>query len=170
MAGGGARINTNSTTFLNNRFDVVLTSYPNFQNSSSFLNSTFLTDNNLKSNIVTNPIHINMWNNRGVIVQSCTFENATPIVEGETNRGVGIQAVNSNFAAWTWDLLNPTKFNNLEFGIRTFSNNSALNYVVFHSQFKNNLYGIYSQGEQNSIIRNNTFEVYNFEHFGEQII
>jgi hypothetical protein len=162
---GGARINANNTTFLNNRFDVVLTSYPNFHNSSGFLNSNFLTDNNLKSNIVTNPVHINMWNNRGVIVQSCTFENETPIVEGESTRGVGIQAVNSNFAAWTWDIQNPTKFNNLEYGIRTFSNNNALNYVVFHSQFKNNLYGIYSQGERNPIIRNNTFDVYNFEHF-----
>ena len=158
---GGARITSNRSKFLNNKFDVFFTRYMNHSNLSSFSFCEFITDENLKSDIVTNPVHINIRENKGIEIRACRFENETPINETNLTRGIGVKTLNSNFLVATFPGQTPSKFNKLQFGIQTSASNSGLFYGVYSSEFNDNFYGIHSRGERNNIVRQNTFNVFN---------
>jgi hypothetical protein len=156
----GGRIVSANSTFRNNKFDVFFMPY-NFPNASQFLFTNFLSDNDLMKNLTGDIIHAYLWNVQNVRFFSCNFENLTAFKPDGESRGIGIGSVNSHFIVDKYFIgnIDPT-FNKLDIGVRTAATSSGLNYVVQRAIFNNNYNGIVSEGELNSHILKNTFNIY----------
>jgi hypothetical protein len=156
----GGRIVSANSIFRNNKFDVFFMSY-NFPNASQFLFTNFISDDDLMKNLTGDIIHAYLLNVQNVRFFSCNFENSTAFKPDGENRGIGIGSVNSHFIVDKYFIgnIDPT-FNKLDIGVRTTATSSGLNYVVQRAIFNNNYNGIVSEGELNSHILKNTFNIY----------
>jgi hypothetical protein len=155
----GGRIEAIQTTFRNNLHDAYFLPY-NHQHQSLFDRCLFITNDNLKTNIVTRPTHIVVLNNRDVFIRGGRFENETDFLANQQNRGTGILSVNSQVLINFFGTTQSTRFNKLETGINAMSSNSPFNLHVSSAVFNDNITGVFALGENRIAILESRFNVF----------
>ena len=168
----GGIIQTNDAHFFNNRTGVRFLPYRNMvsgvemNNLSYFQNTEFLTDAELADeSIPENFLYLDGV--RGINIQGCTFTNSRPEEASMSHRGIGIYCYDANFnVSWYYGEESiSSKFTNLNYGIHALDATTTKTFQVNHSDFNNNLTGIYCNNVHYSTIIFNDFELYNVSLF-----
>ena len=151
---GGIIISTTGN-FKNNQRAVEFRSYRNFNpstlvttnNVSSFTNSTFITNAQLKDNTLTPLDFIRMWDVRGVTIKDNKFKCTHPGYT-DTQRGKGITSLDAIYDVTKLTGGVGNGFENLNIAIEITNSASApvaTNYISYN-YFTNNRHGVYSSG------------------------
>ncbi|MDT8412523.1 MAG: T9SS type A sorting domain-containing protein [Vicingaceae bacterium] len=175
-AHNGGIIKTNTTTFRNNRNDVIFNPYSSMLNGnrindrSFFINTTFTTDNSL-NNALLNPviIHVIMNDVMGINFSGCKFNNTAPSgIYPYLSRGTGILSFNTKFTVREQCLnplsnpctnMNKSVFTNLTMGIRATDMNASTTVQIVNSIFDDNWRGVYLAGMEFPNVSDNNFDV-----------
>ena len=176
----GGIIQTNDAHFINNRTGVKFYPYRNMvsgvemDNLSYFRNSEFLTGSELADESIPEDfLHLNGV--KGININGCSFTNSRPEQEaGMSDRGIGINSYDASFTV-TWYCASSypceepvlSTFTNLNYGINARNATTSGAFDVNHSEFNNNLTGIYFNNIDYADIIFNDFELYNVSLFHE---
>ncbi|MBK6950501.1 MAG: hypothetical protein IPH24_00225 [Crocinitomicaceae bacterium] len=176
---GGGIVRTNNATLFNNRIDVRITNYTHppsagvpVENQSTFMNTSFIT-NGIHNDPSLPPLsHAFLLNAGGIKFTGCTFENQTPNLYAELNRGRGIHNVNNKLTVIPGCSIptvgcipnDPCIFKDLASGVYSNSGSTLISTFVEGNQFINNFYGVYLGGLTGSIVQRNQFEVLNSQN------
>jgi len=176
----GGIIQTNDAHFINNRTGVKFYPYRNMvsgvemDNLSYFRNSEFLTGAELADESTPEDfLHLNGV--KGINISGCSFTNSRPEQEaGMSDRGIGINSYDASFTvSWYCASSYPCEepvlstFTNLNYGINARNATTSGAFDVNHSEFNNNLTGIYFNNIDYADIIFNDFELYNVSLFHE---
>ena len=174
----GGIIQAKNSVFRNNNKSVEFMSYYNIaangdtlDNESYFTNCTFTWDTAMidpEDGYINS--HVTMWQVKAVDFTACTFKDERdyrPSLE-HTTQGILTNESSYNIKAnpiWVQDFngnniyfANPTRFNNLTYGIRTGSA-YTLPCTVERSEFNNNYCGIFATNTYALTATNNTFNL-----------
>jgi Secretion system C-terminal sorting domain len=172
----GGIIRTNNAIFRNNRMDIRIFDYDNFNpfnsayfdNQSTFVLTDFITNGLLNTPSLFTAIHAFILNADGIRFLGCRFENETPTLYTEGTVGSGILNVRSKltvvpscsslFIPCT-GTLTPNQFNNLRYGIYAVSSNGLEALKIDQNEFTDNLFGVYVGGVDFPEITRNNFQI-----------
>jgi len=171
----GGVISCSDAIFRDNVKDIVMYPYTNYHpltkkilaNMSRFNRTRFETTNNLKTVFYSNSYsHIVFYEVDGMTVTGCTFGNYH---SGQLNyRGNGIESHSAGYLvsmACTEDglptcpELAPSRFENLNYGIKALNSNSLFTIKVDSAEFSHNFRGIYLSLVEHPTIIKSTFEI-----------
>jgi len=170
----GGLIYATNATFRNNQKAILFLPYENFNplngsiwsNSSRFIQCTFETTG-LLSDSIKSPIHLVELNGvRNIRFYGCIFRNTT-VSSNKENLGNGIFSFNSSFIVKEICLdefqpcihEQPSKFINLNYGIKALGVDPTKASTVDKSVFFRNYSGIFLANTQNATITRDTFNV-----------
>jgi hypothetical protein len=156
----GGIIQATNTHFINNRRDIEFLSYQNtdsqgqpVDNVSYFHHCHFTTDDNTLFD--THFENLRLTGVHGIDFNYANFsDNRTNIsFNSEVTARKGIRGVSATFGVYN------SSFNNLYYGIYATSSNSGRYFKVYYSDFSS-YRGIYFNGMDNVVIKNNDFSVF----------
>lgn len=167
----GGIIQARDSRFLQNQVGVWFLQYLNpngADNVSNFTETSFIWNGLLKDNLDLG-IHASLNLVKGVKFTGCAFQNLAPSLFPYDKAGTGIRSIQSQFYVDEYCSStppigspcpnpNPSKFDNLTYGIGTFNSNN-LTFSVDRSSFYNNQYGIITFGTKLSKITRNKFSI-----------
>ncbi|MBL7900137.1 MAG: T9SS type A sorting domain-containing protein [Crocinitomicaceae bacterium] len=170
----GGIIRTSNSTFYNNKIDVRVWDYDNFNptsgayydNQAYFKNTEFLTDGPLHGGVLPT-FHAYIYEANGVRFEGCLFENVQPTYYTEATRGYGIYNIKSKLtvvpscSSLTYPCTSqiPNTFRNLRYGIYCKSGNSLTTIKIDQNEFENNLYGVYIGTIDFPTVTRNNFKI-----------
>jgi hypothetical protein len=172
----GGIIKCTDANFLNNRRSVSFMSYHNFNsigqiaNRSYFRNSHFEITDVSRFNSQAHNCFISMWDVNGVKILGCDFKNTAPNISLQ-QRGNGIFTILSTYKVGDYcsssipssgncpqeDLIR-SKFENLNYAIRSAGLMKSLLLSIEHAQFTNNRGGVFLSGFGQSQVIENDFD------------
>ena len=169
LAYAGGVIQADDSHFKNNTYSVMMFPYPmyypNFaleDNKSYFKNCTFDYDSSYYYFSIYPVTHVNLQDVSGVLFINDVFENNVSLdFAPEGKRGNGITGWNAGFKLVS-DPQIPTQnvFNNLDYGVQTFSYTGTHHTIVIDSAiFNHNRTGCYLGAETYATVIRNTFNV-----------
>jgi hypothetical protein len=168
----GGIVHATNSTFLNNKYDVLLYDYGTalVNNISMFTNCVFKTEGLLNDPTVSIVLHMMLRSVRGVRVFDCDFINADlSFYPLPTSQGIGIGAINSSFSvdgctnySTSCNPSNLNTFENLFVGIYSGTSGSNASFRADGNLFQNNCIGIYVNGTRSEQITRNKFNVREF--------
>lgn len=167
----GGVVQATNASFINNKMGVRLLHYNspsgNGNAAHKFTDTRFLTNGILIESAI--PQHLQLFGVKGVNIMGCSFENQTPNLYVQEQKGHGIYSYNSSFqvnqrcTSYTQPAGYPcygipTVFKNLQTGV--FAQSTSLHHTHIHeSLFENNAQGIAVHGNANPHIVGNDFFV-----------
>jgi len=167
----GGVVQATNASFINNKMGVRLLHYNspsgNGNAAHKFTDTRFLTNGILIESAI--PQHLQLFGVKGVNIMGCSFENQTPNLYVQEQKGHGIYSYNSSFqvnqrcTSYTQPAGYPcygipTVFKNLQTGV--FAQSTSMHHVgIQESYFENNAYGIAVHGNANPHIIGNDFFV-----------
>ena len=158
----GGVIKAYSSTFKNNRRDVVFMAYENHNSMgnvapyvSVFDRCDFLIDNNFHFDIKTLlPARVSLWQVRGIQFNGCMFKN-----ESDDYNTAGIYSWDANYTVKETTLLNgtvePSTFVGFKAGVDAVSSGIGYNFTVDTTHIINCSYGVVTNGVNNPVITRN---------------
>lgn len=172
----GGIIQCTNANFLNNRRSVAFMAYHNFNSNGQIANRSFFKNSHFEITDVSrfpNQAHncfISMWDVNGIKIYGCDFENSAPDISLE-QRGHGLFTIWSTFKVGDYcssivplggscpeaDLIR-SRFENLNYAIRSAGLMKTLLLSVEHAQFINNRGGEFLSGFGQSQIIKNDFD------------
>ena len=149
---GGAIIEVDNSTFLNNRRSAAFMQYTLSDNISYFDSCTFELNANYWDTDYIDMVTI--WDVRGIEFTNCTFLNDNTVI---TSREHGVYTIDAGF-----NVTNNCSFDGFEGGIYSTNSNTTNTFTVDGATFDNNAVGIYAGSVDDIEITNNTYTVGNY--------
>ncbi|MBC8486893.1 MAG: T9SS type A sorting domain-containing protein [Bacteroidetes bacterium] len=166
----GGIIGTTDANFINNQLAILFFPYEPDNSNSILKNCTFEVNDDFPEEISVNSL-VSLNDINGVYFQNATFNDFRtykPIDEKCT----GIYSMDADFtvkAVCANPLQNPclewdnSTFNNLKYGIKALRSTSGEPFTVEHTDFVNNVRGIYASGADEISVTLSSFQTYKYD-------
>ena len=136
---GGICYATNAK-FVNNKRDVQLLSYPNYNNKTYFDLCTFEVNRTL--NTAVNPTNrVTMWNVKNINFRGCVVKNTSAYPSNAKGRGLYSIDAQYTITDYVGATTTPSSINNWDYGIVSENTNPLMVATITNVQFANNGFG-----------------------------